>query len=38
MTLYSSRDYAREVYTQIAEHDFKAYIPMDNWNAVMGKR
>lgn len=35
ITLYSTRDYAREVFTQIEEHDFKAYVPMDNWEAVM---
>jgi len=37
LTLYSSRDHAREVYTQVAEHGFQAYVPMDNWKAVMGR-
>ena len=37
ITLYSSLDHAREVFTQIGEHDFKAYVPMDNWARVMGQ-
>lgn len=37
ITLYSTPDYAREVYTQIEEHGFRAYVPLDNWKAVMGK-
>jgi len=37
LTLYGNRDHAREVYTQIAEHGFQAYVPMDNWKAVMGE-
>lgn len=36
VTLYSSPYHAREVFTQIHEHGFRTFIPLDNWNRVMG--
>lgn len=37
LTWFSSEHNAREVYTQIAEHGFVGFIPIDNYNAVCGE-